>query len=137
MITGINQAETLTKHKSYKCTCKFDGRKCNSNQKWNKDKCWCACKNKKTLRVQKRLHFQITELQNPATCSCQNESIIDKSVTMCDETMEETKTVPTNFKKKSSLWNKKFLRFTCCLISLMIAVSINCYLIKCKLKQKH
>ena len=58
---------------------------------------------KKTLRVQKRLHFQITELQNPATCSCQNESIIDKSVTMCDKTIEETKTVPTNFKKKSSL----------------------------------
>ena len=37
---------------------------------------------------------------NPATCSCQNESIIDKSVTMCDKTMEETKTVPTYFNEK-------------------------------------
>ena len=25
--------------------CKFDGRKCNSNQKQNNDKCRCECKN--------------------------------------------------------------------------------------------
>ena len=30
IITGINQLKTLTKHIS--CECKFDGRKCNSNQ---------------------------------------------------------------------------------------------------------
>ena len=29
MITGINESRTLTKHVSCKCTCKFDGRKCN------------------------------------------------------------------------------------------------------------
>ena len=33
MITGINESKTLTKHISYKCESKFDGRKCNSNQK--------------------------------------------------------------------------------------------------------
>ena len=27
-----------------KCECKFDGRKCNSNQKWNNDKWQCECK---------------------------------------------------------------------------------------------
>ena len=37
MITGINELKTLTKHS------KFDGRKCNSNQKWNNDKCRCEC----------------------------------------------------------------------------------------------
>ena len=36
MITGINESKTLTKHVSCKCKCKFDGRKCNSNQKWNR-----------------------------------------------------------------------------------------------------
>ena len=36
MITGINESRTLTKHISCECKCKFDGRKCNSNQKWNK-----------------------------------------------------------------------------------------------------
>ena len=24
------------------CKCKFKGKKCNSNQKWNNDKCWCV-----------------------------------------------------------------------------------------------
>ena len=39
MITGINELKILTKHISSKCKCKFDGRKCNSNQKWNNNKC--------------------------------------------------------------------------------------------------
>ena len=30
MITGINESKTLTKHIS--CKCRFDGRKCNSDQ---------------------------------------------------------------------------------------------------------
>ena len=38
MITGINKLKTLTKHISCKCKCKFDGRKCNSNQKSNNNK---------------------------------------------------------------------------------------------------
>ena len=33
MVTGINELKTLKKHVSRKCECKFDGRKCNSNQK--------------------------------------------------------------------------------------------------------
>ena len=37
MITGINESKTLTKHISCECKCKFDGRKCNSNQWWNVD----------------------------------------------------------------------------------------------------
>ena len=32
IITGINESKTLTKYISYKCKCKFDGRKFNSNQ---------------------------------------------------------------------------------------------------------
>ena len=38
MITGINESRKLTKHMSCKCNCTFDGRKCNSNPKWNNDK---------------------------------------------------------------------------------------------------
>ena len=34
MITVINGLKTLAKHISYECKCRFDGRKCNSNQ-------WC------------------------------------------------------------------------------------------------
>ena len=45
MITGINVLKIITKHVSCKSECKFDGRKCNSNKKWNNDKCQCECKN--------------------------------------------------------------------------------------------
>ena len=39
MITEINELKTLTKHTSYECKFKFGRRKCNSNQKWNNNKC--------------------------------------------------------------------------------------------------
>ena len=32
MITGINELKTLTKYISCECKCRFDGRKCNSDQ---------------------------------------------------------------------------------------------------------
>ena len=44
MITRKNQSSVLTEDVSCKCKCKFDGRKCNSNQKCNISKCWCQCK---------------------------------------------------------------------------------------------
>ena len=34
MITGKNKSKFLTKYISCKCKCKFDGRSCNSDQKW-------------------------------------------------------------------------------------------------------
>ena len=39
MITVINEWQTLTKHLSCECKCKFDGTKCRSNQWWNYNKC--------------------------------------------------------------------------------------------------
>ena len=44
MIITINELKTLTKHVSWKWKCKFDGRTCNSNQKWNNDKYRCKYK---------------------------------------------------------------------------------------------
>ena len=38
-IAGNNESKILTKDISCKCKCKFDGRKCDPNQKWNNDKC--------------------------------------------------------------------------------------------------
>ena len=43
-IIGKTESKILTKDISRECKCKFDGRKCNSNQKWNNDKCRCECK---------------------------------------------------------------------------------------------
>ena len=39
MITGINESKALTKDISCECKFRFDGRKCNSDQWWNNDKC--------------------------------------------------------------------------------------------------
>ena len=64
MITGINESKTLTKHISCECKCRFDGRKCNSDQWWNNDKCWCECK--------KRHVCEKNYVWNPAACSCEN-----------------------------------------------------------------
>ena len=33
MVTGINESKTLKKHISFECQCRFDGRKCNSDQR--------------------------------------------------------------------------------------------------------
>ena len=47
MITGINRSKILTMYIMYilcECKYKFVGRKCNSNKKWNRDKCRCECK---------------------------------------------------------------------------------------------
>ena len=58
MIAGINEFKTLRKHISCKCGCKFDGKRCMSNRKWNNDKCPCKCKNpEKTSCVQKRIYL--------------------------------------------------------------------------------
>ena len=43
VITGIKELKTLTKHTSYEYKCKFDGRKFNSDQCCNSNKCWCEC----------------------------------------------------------------------------------------------
>ena len=55
MIIRINELKTLANHISCKCKCKFDNRKCKSNQKWVKNKCQCDCKNP---RKQKKLHLE-------------------------------------------------------------------------------
>ena len=90
---------------SCKCKCKFDEKKCNSNQWWNNNKCRCECKKH---HVCEKKNY----VWNPATCNCQNgkysASIMNNSAIMCDEVTDaeaksnnkETKTVPTNFNEK-------------------------------------
>ena len=93
MIAGINVSKTLIKHRSCECKCKFDGRKCSSNQKWNNNKSWCECKNLKEHVCGK------DHIWNPATYSCENGKYlagnIDNSVIKCDEIIEETETIST------------------------------------------
>ena len=75
---------TLTKHILCECKCKFDARKCNSNQKWNNDKCRCEWKNHNLCEKD--------YIWNPATCSCKNgkylANIMDDSVITCGEIID-------------------------------------------------
>ena len=50
-ITRLNESKILIKHILCKCKYKFDGRKCNSNQKWNNNKCRWECKNPKEYKI--------------------------------------------------------------------------------------
>ena len=96
MIAGKNESKVLIKGISWECKCKFDGRICNSYQKWNNDKFRCECK--------KHLICEKDYIWNPATCSREDgkylPSIIHDSVITCDEIMEEAKIIQTNLIKK-------------------------------------
>ena len=65
--------------------------------------------------------------------------IMDDSVIMCDEVIEET--ISTNFNEKKTTCNMQnfYILLTLLLITtaLLIAVSIYCYLIKYQAKQNH
>ena len=90
--------KTLAKHISCKCKCKFDSRKCNSNQKWN-NKLQCKCKDLKERHICKKDY-----IWNPATCSCENVKyvwiIIGNSAIECDEIAGTIKTIPVYFNGK-------------------------------------
>ena len=59
IITETNESTILRKHISCKCEFKFNGRKRNSNQKWNNNKCWCECKISKQHISPKNIIFGI------------------------------------------------------------------------------
>lgn len=44
MTIGFIEPESLVKYISRDCKYRFDRNKCNSDQKWNKEICWCKCK---------------------------------------------------------------------------------------------
>ena len=97
MIARIKKSKILAKHISCECKHKFDGRKCNSNQWWNINKCQCECRK---YHISEKIMFGILH----ATCSCENgkylASIMDNSARICDEDTEsydeEIKTILTN-----------------------------------------
>ena len=47
MIIRLHESRPLPKYISCKCKCKFDSKKCNSDQKLKNSKCQCECKNPK------------------------------------------------------------------------------------------
>ena len=129
MITGINELKTIRKHISRKCKCKFDGRKCNSNQWCNNDKCRYECKESNVCEKD--------YIWNPAKCSYENgkylASIMYDSAITCDEVIESYDEETNFHEKKATCKSKNFyilLAFLLITFALLTAVSIYCYLIK-------
>ena len=73
MITEINESKTLTKHISWENKCRFDGTKCNSNQKWNSDKCRYKCKSPKEHHACEKDY-----IWNHAICNYKNGKLFSK-----------------------------------------------------------
>ena len=132
IITGINEWKTL-KHISCGCKYRFDERKCNSDQWWNNNEC--------RFEYKKRHVCEKKYVWKPSTYSCENgkylASIVDNSAIMCDEMIElyndETKKIPTNFNKEKTTCKMQnfyiLLAFFLITITLLIGVSISCYLV--------
>ena len=147
MITRINELETLGRNISCKCKCKFDGRKCNPDQWWNIDKCWCECK--------KRHVCEKDYAWNPATSNCENGKylaiIMDNSTITCDEIIEsynedteaklngKTKIIAKILmKRKQPVKHKIYILLVFLLINIafLIVVSLFCFFTKYEAKRK-
>ena len=68
MTARINEAKTLAKHISLDCKCKVDSTVCNSNQRWNINKCQNKCKKDRTCK--KEYSY------NPSTSIFENSSYL-------------------------------------------------------------
>ena len=94
-IERINKAYLM--YISCECKCRFDRRKCNSDQLWNNDKYQCECKQRNLCGKD--------NIWNSATCSHENgkylASIMDDSVITCDKIIELCDD-ETNFNEKKA-----------------------------------
>ena len=101
MITRINESKALAKHISCGCKCKFNGKICNSNQKWNNEKCRHECK----IPIKHRV-YKDSYVWNPSTCDCEIirylKSIVYDLVSTCDEITDVLDTVSINLNYKKS-----------------------------------
>ena len=99
MITEMNELQTLTKHISYGCKCKFDGRKHNSDQWQNNDKHRCDCK--------KHNIWEKVNVWNRATGRYENGkyllNIMDDSAVICDKIIDAETEAKSNGEGKSNI----------------------------------
>ena len=115
LIIGITELKTLTKHISCECNCRFDERKCNSDQWWNNDRCWCKCK--------KRHVCEKNYIWNPATSSCENGNYLviitdDSAIASADIMKPYNKETNFNGKKATYKTQNFYILLTFSLITL-------------------
>ena len=122
MITRINESKTIINHIT----------KCKSIHWWDNEKCWCECK--KLYICEKGMFgivlFVVLKMEKYLA------SIMDKII--CNEFVDVKE---TNFNENNKTCKIQsfyiLLTFLLITITLLITVSIYCYLVKYQVKQKH
>ena len=109
MITRTNESKTLTKHISCDCKHKFDGRKCNSNQQWNKHLHRRVYKTQQNITYMKKNIFEILR----RLLDEHSKSIIGDSVITCNEI---TDAVAQSYDDTSDAMSKNNKKATCNLV---------------------
>ena len=71
-MSRTNETRHIKWHKTCKCKCRLDASICNSNQRWNDDKCRCECKELIDKGMcDKRF------IWNPSNCECECDKSCD------------------------------------------------------------
>ena len=95
----IIQSKTLLKHATREYKCKFNGTKCNSNQKSNEKLCWGDCKSSIEHHVCEKCYVWDT-----STCACKIKRywkiIICDSVVICTEIIDNKNYFNKNYSSK-------------------------------------
>ena len=144
-MTKINEPKTLTQLISCVCKCKFGGRNCNSDQKWNKEWRWCECKNPIKHWVCEKDYTW-----NPSTCVCEInnhseniiddwlitfdkithtlENIIDDWLITVDKIIHTLETGSVNFNDGKSTYRLEYhyILHTFLLVTILVGIN-NCY----------
>ena len=92
--TELNEPKTLTTHVSYQCKYKVDGKKCNSNRNWNKNKCQSECKSLRKHNLYIKDYIWNSSKYTYENSKCL-ENLTRDSVITCDKITLVTKTVLT------------------------------------------
>ena len=72
LVSRTNETRHIKWHKTCKCKCRLDPSICNSNQRWNDDKCRCECKELIDKGMcDKRF------IWNPSNCECECDKSCD------------------------------------------------------------
>ena len=118
MITRTNESKTLTKHISCDCKHKFDGRKCNSNQKWNKHLHRRVYKTQQNITYMKKIIFGILR----RLLDEYSKSIIGDSVITCNEI---TDAVAQSYDDTSDAMSKNNKKATCNLVCYISCIMLS------------
>ena len=115
LMSLTNETRHIKWYETCKCICRLDGIICNSNQRWNKDKCRCECKelidkgvcdkgfifNASNCECECDKSCGIDEYLDYSNCKCRKK-LIDPLVEECTKNIDETKLVNITVENKNN-----------------------------------